>query len=123
MCTFTVLNNLCHQTTVFSILFLLCLGMIFFNAGNGIIKHAVRVLLVHPVNLFFAGTLIGTVSWVSACNNAVQCIIILTTRKLIAKSLILSVNTLKLQLLAQHMNITKASLIYTDQSDGDMGLL
>ncbi|XP_064388990.1 uncharacterized protein LOC135337021 [Halichondria panicea] len=50
-------------TTVFSILFLLCLGMIFFNAGSLIIVYLARGLLVHPVNLLFAGTLIGTVSW------------------------------------------------------------
>ena len=58
---------LIRQHAVVSILFLLCLGMIFFDAGTLIIVYSARGLLVHPVNLFFAGALIATVSWVSAC--------------------------------------------------------
>ncbi|XP_064388989.1 uncharacterized protein LOC135337020 isoform X2 [Halichondria panicea] len=50
-------------TTVLSVVFLLCLGMIFFDAGGSIIIAAAQGLLIHPVNLLFAGTLIGTLSW------------------------------------------------------------
>ncbi len=56
------------QTTVFSVLFLLCLGMILFGAGSFIIYQSTYGhAFYHPVNLAFAGALIATVSWVSAC--------------------------------------------------------
>ncbi|XP_064388991.1 uncharacterized protein LOC135337026 [Halichondria panicea] len=51
-------------TTVFSVLFLLCLGMILFGAGSFIIYQSTYGhAFYHPVNLAFAGALIATMSW------------------------------------------------------------
>ncbi len=58
-----VLNSL-FQTTFFSVLFLLCLGMILYINGIGLLS--IRSGFVsHSLNLQFAGALLATLSWVS----------------------------------------------------------
>ncbi len=65
-----VLNSL-FQTTFFSILFLLCLGMILYVTGNLLLSF----VGFHSVNLQFAGALLATLSWVSTCIRACSIII------------------------------------------------
>ncbi|XP_064388992.1 uncharacterized protein LOC135337027 [Halichondria panicea] len=57
-------------TTFFSILFLLCLGMILYFNGIALISSSVSVSIrsssvFHALNLQFAGALLATLSWTS----------------------------------------------------------
>ncbi len=53
--------NIVFQTTFFSVLFILCLGMILFYKGNVLFSYSG----IHSANLQFAGALLATLSWVS----------------------------------------------------------
>ncbi|XP_064388995.1 uncharacterized protein LOC135337029 [Halichondria panicea] len=52
-------------TTFFSVLFLLCLGMILYINGIALVSSSGSGLVSHPLNLQFAGALLGTLSWTS----------------------------------------------------------
>ncbi len=65
MCYIHSSLTISHQTTVVSVVFLLCLGMVFYDAGGAIIIASASGFLYHAANLLLAGTLIATLSWVS----------------------------------------------------------
>ena len=66
LCVYIYSSLAIYQITVFGVLLLLCLGMVFFDAGSGII---ISLSNYPPEMLMFAGAIIVILPLVSVCSN------------------------------------------------------